>query len=93
MHSYVIQVKGLSKEELEARSDLVAALKDRIEGIPDGSTAAAKQTGGGTTSASYTGIKFDTYSGTYWSSFIEKKKKKKTLVLSFFFSFLLIFLL
>ncbi|GAY51475.1 Syntaxin-71 [Citrus sinensis] len=57
------KVKGLSKEELEARSDLVAALKDRIEGIPDGSTAAAKQTGGGTTSASYTGIKFDTYSG------------------------------
>lgn len=57
------KVKGLSKEELEARSDLVAALKDRIEGIPDGSTATAKQTGGGTTSASYTGIKFDTYSG------------------------------
>ncbi|KAK3194762.1 hypothetical protein Dsin_026072 [Dipteronia sinensis] len=53
------KVKGLSKEELEARNDLVFALKDRIDAIPDGSTTAAKQTVGGATSTSYTGIKFD----------------------------------
>ncbi|TXG62910.1 hypothetical protein EZV62_009904 [Acer yangbiense] len=53
------KVKGLSKEELEARNDLVLALKDRIDAIPDGSTTAAKQTVGGATSTSYTGIKFD----------------------------------
>lgn len=58
-----MQVKGLPKEELEARSDLVASLKDRIEAIPDGSTTAAKQSDGGATSASYTGIKIDSYSG------------------------------
>ncbi|XP_044501366.1 syntaxin-71-like [Mangifera indica] len=56
------KVKGLPKEELEARSDLVASLKDRIEAIPDGSTTAAKQSDGGATSASYTGIKIDSYS-------------------------------
>ncbi|KAJ4728243.1 syntaxin-71-like [Melia azedarach] len=57
------KVKGLSKEELESRNDLVLALKNRIEDIPDGSTAAARQTGGAATSASYTGIKIDSYSG------------------------------
>uniref|UniRef100_A0A7N2LHE3 Uncharacterized protein n=1 Tax=Quercus lobata TaxID=97700 RepID=A0A7N2LHE3_QUELO len=53
--------QGLSKEEeLEARNDLVSALKERIEAIPDGSnTSVAKQTGGWTASASYTGIKID----------------------------------
>ncbi|XP_031275834.1 syntaxin-71-like [Pistacia vera] len=56
------KVKGLSKEEHEARSDLVAALKERIEAIPDGSTTAAKQSDGGATSTSYTGIKIDSYS-------------------------------
>ncbi|KAL5863453.1 hypothetical protein ACOSQ3_000967 [Xanthoceras sorbifolium] len=56
------KIKGLSKEE-EARSDLVSALKDRIEAIPDGSTTATKKTGGGATSTSYTGIKIDSNSG------------------------------
>ncbi|XP_021906332.1 syntaxin-71-like [Carica papaya] len=53
------KVKGLSKEEQEARNDLVSALKDRIEAIPDGSTTAAKQTGGWAPSTSGTGIKID----------------------------------
>ncbi|KAL4599132.1 hypothetical protein ACB092_11G105400 [Castanea dentata] len=55
------KVKGLSKEEeLEARNDLLSALKERIEAIPDGSnTNVAKQTGGWTASASYAGIKID----------------------------------
>ncbi|KAI5564626.1 hypothetical protein POPTR_014G087400v4 [Populus trichocarpa] len=39
------QVKGLSKEEREVRSDLVAALKDRIEAVADGNISAAKQDG------------------------------------------------
>ncbi|KAA8516075.1 hypothetical protein F0562_019254 [Nyssa sinensis] len=57
------KVKGLSKEELEARSDLVSALKERIEAIPDGSTSGANQTVGWAASASRTGIKFDSTSG------------------------------
>ncbi|XP_039000119.1 syntaxin-71-like [Hibiscus syriacus] len=57
------KVKGISKEELEARNDLVYALKDKIEAISDGSTAATKQSSGGwATSSSYTGIKFDSSS-------------------------------
>ena len=59
----VFQVKGLSKEEREAQTDLVSALKERIEAIPDGSTIGAKQTGGWAASASDTGIKFDSTSG------------------------------
>ncbi|XP_040999546.1 syntaxin-71-like isoform X1 [Juglans microcarpa x Juglans regia] len=57
------KVKGLSKEELEARNDLVFALKEKIDAIRDGSTTnGAKQTGGGATSTSYTGIKFNSTS-------------------------------
>ncbi|XP_042964869.1 syntaxin-73-like isoform X2 [Carya illinoinensis] len=58
------KVKGISKEELEARNDLVFALKEKIDAISDGSTTnGAKQTGGGATSTSYTGIKFNSTSG------------------------------
>ncbi|CAL5422403.1 unnamed protein product [Camellia sinensis] len=52
-------VKGLSTEELAARNDLVLALLDRIQAIPDGTAAAPKQSGGWTGSASHTEIKFD----------------------------------
>ncbi|THG08900.1 hypothetical protein TEA_021732 [Camellia sinensis var. sinensis] len=41
-------VKGLSTEELAARNDLVLALPDRIQAIPDGTAAAPKQSGGWT---------------------------------------------
>ncbi|KAL7175435.1 hypothetical protein ACSBR2_029100 [Camellia fascicularis] len=54
-----LQVKGLSTEELAARNDLVLALPDRIQAIPDGTAAAPKQSGGWTGSASRTEIKFD----------------------------------
>ncbi|KAB1669945.1 hypothetical protein ES319_1Z213000v1 [Gossypium barbadense] len=37
------KVKGISKEELEARNDLVYSLKDRVDSIPDGSSTATKQ--------------------------------------------------
>ncbi|KAK9280516.1 hypothetical protein L1049_014208 [Liquidambar formosana] len=56
------KVKGISKEDLEARNDLVYALKERIETIPDGTATAAKQSGGWTASASRTGIKIDSTS-------------------------------
>ncbi|XVF80104.1 hypothetical protein PTKIN_Ptkin15bG0043600 [Pterospermum kingtungense] len=62
------KVKGLSKEEVEARNDLVASLKDRIEAIADGSAAAPKQSGGWATSTSYTAIKFDSTSDTGFES-------------------------
>jgi hypothetical protein len=53
-----LQVKGLSGEELAARNDLVLALPDRIQAVPDGTAPAPKQTGGWTASASRTQIKF-----------------------------------
>lgn len=53
------KVKGLSTEELAARNDLVLALPDRIQAIPDGAATAPKQTGGWAASASRTEIKFD----------------------------------
>ncbi|KAJ0964719.1 hypothetical protein J5N97_025857 [Dioscorea zingiberensis] len=56
------KVKGLSREELVARNDLVLALPDRIQSIPDGSTTGAKQTGGWTVSGSRTEIRFDSTS-------------------------------
>ncbi|KAI7983066.1 Syntaxin-71 [Camellia lanceoleosa] len=62
------KVKGLSKEELEARTDLVSALKERIEAIPNGSTNGAKQIGGWAASASSTEIKFDTTSDKRYDS-------------------------
>ncbi|CAL5351024.1 unnamed protein product [Camellia sinensis] len=46
-------VKGLSTEEVAARNDLVLALPDRIQAIPDGTAAAPKQSGGWTGSASH----------------------------------------
>ncbi|KAJ0028825.1 hypothetical protein Pint_35599 [Pistacia integerrima] len=52
-------VKGLSTEEFAARNDLVLALPDRIQAIPDGTAAAPKQSGGWSASASRTEIKFD----------------------------------
>ncbi|KAH1039503.1 hypothetical protein J1N35_041246 [Gossypium stocksii] len=57
----VKKVKGISTEEMATRNDLVLALPDRIQAIPDG-TAAIKQTGGwmsSAPSASRTAIKFD----------------------------------
>ncbi|KAJ8450247.1 hypothetical protein Cgig2_033441 [Carnegiea gigantea] len=53
------EVKRLSREELEARNDLVYALKDRIESIPDGTPGPPKQTVGWAAFASKTGIRID----------------------------------
>jgi hypothetical protein len=46
-------VKGLTKEEIATRIDLVAALPDRI--IPDGSSTATKKNGTWGASGSRTG--------------------------------------
>ncbi|XP_031391308.1 syntaxin-71-like [Punica granatum] len=62
------KVKGLSKEELEARNDLVLALKDRIEAIPDGTVGGSSQNGGSMASTSRMGIKFDTTSDRRYDS-------------------------
>ncbi|XWS46123.1 hypothetical protein CRYUN_Cryun14cG0036600 [Craigia yunnanensis] len=73
------KVKGLSREEIETRNDLVSSLKDRIEAIPDGSTTAAKQSGGGggwATSTSYTGIKIDSSSdGGFESEYFQQTEE------------------
>ncbi|XP_009767578.1 syntaxin-71-like [Nicotiana tabacum] len=53
------KVKGLSSEEFAARNDLVLALPDRINAIPDGAAAAPKQSGGWGGSGSRAEIKFD----------------------------------
>eukprot|EP00262_Sarcandra_glabra_P021261 TRINITY_DN8889_c0_g1_i1.p1 TRINITY_DN8889_c0_g1~~TRINITY_DN8889_c0_g1_i1.p1 ORF type:complete len:266 (-),score=45.11 TRINITY_DN8889_c0_g1_i1:244-1041(-) len=55
----VKKVKGISKEDLVTRNDLVLALPERIQSIPDGTATGAKQTGSWTASASRTEIKFD----------------------------------
>ncbi|KAG9441423.1 hypothetical protein H6P81_017277 [Aristolochia fimbriata] len=52
------KVKGLSKEELADRADLVLALPERINAIPDG-TNGGKNKGGWGGSASRNAIKFD----------------------------------
>jgi len=51
--------KGLSNEELAARSDLVLAVVEKIESVPDGTMAGAKQTGGWRTSNTRMEIKMD----------------------------------
>ncbi|KAL2345042.1 hypothetical protein Fmac_006327 [Flemingia macrophylla] len=53
------KVKGLSSQEFAARNDLVLALPDRIQDIPDGTPAPPKRSGGWAASASRPGIKFD----------------------------------
>ncbi|KAK9128146.1 hypothetical protein Syun_016943 [Stephania yunnanensis] len=53
------KVKGLSKEELATRHELAQALAERIQAIPDGTAAVAKQTGGWAASGSRQEIKFD----------------------------------
>lgn len=70
------KVKGLSKEELETRSDLVLVLKERIEAISDGTPGGAKQTGGWAASASNTGIKIDSTSdGRFDSEYFQQTEE------------------
>ncbi|CAL5423700.1 unnamed protein product [Camellia sinensis] len=70
------KVKGLSTEELAARNDLVLALPDRIQAIPDGTAAAHKQSGGWTGSASRTEIKFDS-DGQFKSEYFQQTEESR----------------
>ncbi|XP_062082035.1 syntaxin-71-like isoform X1 [Humulus lupulus] len=69
------KVKGLSREYIEGRDDLVLALLGRIEEIPDGTINAAKQTGGWTTSGSHNNIKFDSSDGNLDSEFFQQTEE------------------
>uniref|UniRef100_A0A1D1XYU2 Syntaxin-71 n=1 Tax=Anthurium amnicola TaxID=1678845 RepID=A0A1D1XYU2_9ARAE len=72
------QVKGLSKEEIDMRNDLVLALPERIQAIPDGTTTAAKQTGSWTTSAPHTEIRFDSTSdGMFETEYFQQTEESK----------------
>ncbi|XP_027343332.1 syntaxin-71-like [Abrus precatorius] len=53
------KVKGVTKEDMAVREDLVLALPERIQAIPDGSFGAASETGGWAASSSSKNIKFD----------------------------------
>ncbi|KAB2622316.1 syntaxin-71-like [Pyrus ussuriensis x Pyrus communis] len=69
------KVKGLSSQDFAARNDLVLALPDRIQDIPDGTPAAPKQTGGGwAASASRTEIKFDS-EGRFDNEFFQQSEE------------------
>lgn len=68
------KVKGLSGEELAARNDIVLVLPERINAIPDGSSAPPKQSGGWGTSGSRTEIKFDS-DGQYDDEFFKQTEE------------------
>ncbi|KAL4591990.1 hypothetical protein LXL04_004967 [Taraxacum kok-saghyz] len=71
------KVKGLAPEEFAARNDLVLALPDRIQAIPDGGAAPApKPSGGGwAASASRTQIKFDSSDGRFDDEYFQQTEE------------------
>ncbi|PWA83798.1 syntaxin-71 [Artemisia annua] len=67
------KVKGLSKDELEARNELVSALKERIEVVPDGATRKPQPTHGLESSSSNRKIKFgSTLDGTFDNTYYQQ---------------------
>ncbi|KAK1315165.1 Syntaxin-71 [Acorus calamus] len=72
------KVKGLSREELAVRNDLVLALPERIQAIPDGSTTATKQKGSWSASASRSEIRIETSSdGKFESEYFQQTEESK----------------
>lgn len=70
------KVKGLAPEEFAARNDLVLALPDRIQAIPDGGAAPPKPSGGGwAASASRTQIKFDSSDGRFDDEYFQQTEE------------------
>ncbi|KAF5744690.1 hypothetical protein HS088_TW07G00268 [Tripterygium wilfordii] len=69
------RVKGLSSEDQAIRCDLVLALPERIQAIPDGPIAAGKQSGGWATSGSHKNIKFDSPDGDFDSNFFQQSEE------------------
>lgn len=76
-------MKGLSGDEYAARNDMVHALPDRIQAIPDGTPPAPKQSGGlWGTAAPRNEIKFDNGMITFNAScedFILRIRKREKL--------------
>ncbi|XP_078431959.1 syntaxin-71-like [Wolffia australiana] len=69
----VKKVTGLSKEEVATRSDLVLALPERIQSIPDGTTTAAKKT---SSTVSRFGLRIDSTSdGKFESEYFEQTEQ------------------
>ncbi|GAB2275108.1 Syntaxin-71 [Dionaea muscipula] len=54
------KVKGLSKEDMATRNEMVLVLAERVKAIPDGTMTDAAKAGGWGTSGPRTNIKFDT---------------------------------
>ncbi|KAK7261379.1 hypothetical protein RIF29_27688 [Crotalaria pallida] len=72
----VKKVKGLSNEEMAIRQDLVLALPERIQAIPDGITAAAaNQTGGWAATSASPHIKFDSSDGHLDSDYFNQSEE------------------
>lgn len=72
------KVKGLTKEEIATRSDLVSALPERINAIPDGTKNGVKQTSSWTASGSRSEIKFDsTADGNFESEYFQQTEESK----------------
>ncbi|KAG9447973.1 hypothetical protein H6P81_014101 [Aristolochia fimbriata] len=70
------KVKGLSGEELAARNDLVLALPERIQSIPDGTAPGSKKTGGWAGSGSRMEIRFDSNpDGRFDSEFFQQSEE------------------
>ncbi|KAK3022477.1 hypothetical protein RJ639_045806, partial [Escallonia herrerae] len=68
------KVKGISSEEPAVRNDMVLALPERIQAIPDGTTTAANQIGGWAASASHKNINFDS-DGNFGSGFFQQTEE------------------
>ncbi|XP_061376717.1 syntaxin-71-like [Gastrolobium bilobum] len=69
------KVKGLTNEDMAIRQDLVMALPERIQAIPDGITSAATQTGGWTATTSHPHIKFDSSEGHLDSEYFHQSEE------------------
>ncbi|WOH02149.1 hypothetical protein DCAR_0521537 [Daucus carota subsp. sativus] len=93
------KVKGLSKDDLAGRSDLVLAMPERIQAIPDGTgAAAASKSGGRVTSSNKNNINFET-DGNFTEGYFaeseessqfrneyETRKKKQEIYSPYFYS-------
>ncbi|XP_030526610.1 syntaxin-71-like [Rhodamnia argentea] len=70
------KVKGLSKDDLLTRNDLVLALQERVQSIPDGTIAPRKQSGGWSASTSHeNNIKFDSSDGHLNDGFFQQSEE------------------
>ncbi|CAK8536280.1 unnamed protein product [Lathyrus sativus] len=70
------KVKGVTKEDMAIRQDLVLVLPERIQAIPDGITSAASQTGGwAAATSSHPHIKFDTPDGHIGSEYFNPSEE------------------